>query len=737
MKKILILLLFPIFLFAQAPDLSKGWKIKLGDDMAWAAPDFNDSDWKAIDPTTFYENQGYDGYNGYSWYRIKFKLNSNIKANSVLKDSIRFVVGRVDDIDATYLNGVKIGAIGRFPEDPLGISGWYDKIRRYALSVNNPLIRWDAENTIAVRVYDGGGGGGLWGVTPSADMVDVIDFVSLNIDAGGFDFSEKGNIKKLVKVENEHNSTLEGTLTLKIQPAKGAAMEQSTPVKASGNASFSHTFSFSNIENAKVTYSFAEKNTGKIISASQMTPYILTPKESPKPNITNAMVFGAKPSNPFLLRINATGERPMIFSVHNLPQGLSLDAQTGIITGTSPSKSGEYGIAVTAKNGSGETTKVVKLMIGEQLALTPPMGWNSWNCWAMSVSAEKVKQSADAIKTSGLINHGFSYMVIDDGWQGKLAANGSTGTNEKFPDMGALSKYLHQQGLKFGIYSSPGKMSCGGLLTSLGHEKEDAKQWADWGVDYVKYDWCSYNDYLATPQKSWTEVEQVLPFKKMNDALLENKRDMLLSVCNWGMNDVWKWANKTGGQLWRTTGDIEDSWASLSTIGFSQPALAEYSKIGGWNDPDMLIVGWVGWGDKLHQTHLSPSEQYTHISLWAMLNAPMMIGCDVSKLDEFTYNLLANHEIIAINQDELGKVARVAFKNADWQVWIKDLADGSKALAFFNMKNETQQLNLKWSDFGLSKPKSVRDAWRQKKISAKAALKSEVQAHGCMLFKLK
>ena len=739
MKKLLFLLFaIPTFLFAQTPDLSKGWKIKMGDDMAWSKPAFNDADWKAIDPTTFYENQGYDGYNGYSWYRVKFKMPYSLRKNSVLKDSVRFIIGRVDDIDATYLNGVKIGQIGRFPEELGGAMGFYDVLRRYALPVNSSAIRWDEENVLAVRVYDGGGGGGLWGVMPSADMVDLIDFATLNIDAGGFDFSEKGNIKKMIKIENGYNGTLLGTLSMKIQGATGNPIEKTASVNAAAKGNYTHTFTVPNIENAKVTYTFTEKNTGKTLSAFQMTPYILTPKESPKPNITNASIFGAKPNNPFLLAVRATGDRPMTFYAKNLPEGLKMDTKTGIVTGVTTSKSGEYVVEFMAKNTLGKSKKMVKIVVGEQLALTPPMGWNSWNCWAMSVSSERVKQSADVIKSSGLVNHGFSYMVIDDGWQGKKTlANGATSSNEKFPDMKALSDYLHADGLRFGIYSSPGKISCGGLPATFGREKEDAKQWADWGVDYVKYDWCSYSDELATKQKEWTEAEQLLPFKKINDELLKQKRDMLLSVCNWGMNDVWKWAHKSGGQLWRTTGDIEDSWASLATIGFSQPDLAQYTHKGGWNDPDMLIVGWVGWGDKLHQTHLTPSEQYTHISLWCMLNAPLMIGCDVSKLDDFTYNLLGNDEIIALDQDELGKVAKVVLKNDNLQVWQKELADGSKAIAVFNMKNESQKVNLKWSDIGIVEPKKVRDAWRQKDLLSKNAFDEILLPHGCLVLRVK
>ncbi|MEK7256051.1 MAG: putative Ig domain-containing protein [Bacteroidota bacterium] len=732
----LLAFLLPLLTAAQIP--LETWKFSTGDDPARAAPAFDDSAWASIKGSTVYENQGYDGYNGYSWYRVKFTLPASLREQSFLKDSLRIIVARVDDIDATYLNGVKIGQTGSFPEEPGGAKGIYDKLRRYALPANHPAIHWDAQNVIAVRVFDGGGGGGLWGLVPSVGMVDVIDFLSLNADAGAFDFSKKGFITKEVRVESKFAQAASGTLTLRVQPKKGKPLVQSAAVTLTPGGTFNHVFEFQNLENAVVTYVFSEKNTGKTLSASQITPYLLTPPEKPEPKITNAAVFGASPGKPFLWALRATGERPMSFGATGLPAGLKIDSKTGIITG-SVATAGDYSVKLTAENRLGKTSKTIQIRIGKDLlCLTPPLGWNSWNCWGIAVSDERVRQSADALVSSGLVNHGWAHINVDDGWQGKHNEAGEMSANEKFPGMKALGDYLHGQGLKFGVYSSPGASTCGGLEGSLHHEFSDAKTWASWGVDYVKYDWCSYTDFLGKPQKDWSLEEQALPYRKLSDALEATGRDIIHSVCNWGMGDVWNWGKQSGGQLWRTTGDIEDSWESLYAIGFSQAKITAHASPGGWNDPDMLIVGWVGWGDKLHQTKLTPAEQYTHISLWAMLSAPLLIGCDLGRLDAFTYNLLANDELLAINQDALGKSAMLVKKTDDTQIWVKELADGSRAVAVFNLSENDRNINLNWQEMGLKGYKKLRDAWRQKDLGkAKKEFSAEVFGHGVAVLVLR
>lgn len=732
---ILLFFFFLAFFTSHAQIQLPDWKFKTGDNPAWASPDFDDSEWATIKGNTVYENQGYP-YNGYSWYRVHFQLSDELREQSYLKDSLRIIAARVDDIDATYLNGVKIGGIGKFPEEEGGPAGFYDVLRRYVLPWNHPTIKWNEENVIAIRVYDGGGGGGLWGLTPSVGMVDLIDFVTLNTDAGGFEFSKKESIQKLIQVENTYQNAISGKLSIAVKTKKGEIIHQDDiDINVKNNGATQHTFSFPYAENVAVTYTFTEKNTNKQLSATQITPYILTPPEAPTPNITNALVYGARPNHPFLWAITATGKRPMIFKATGLPKGLKLDPKSGIISGTSMQK-GDYKVQLSAKNHLGKSTKEVTIKIGDDILLTPPLGWNSWNAWGMAVSDERVRQSAEALVTVGLVNHGWNYVNIDDGWQGERDSTGRILTNEKFPDMPRLGDYLHSLGLKYGIYSSPGERSCGGLAGSLGHEAQDVDTWADWGIDYIKYDWCSYNEYMKAKGRAagtWTEEEYIHPFRVLADAIDEVDRDMVFSVANWGQGKAWEWGEKTGGQLWRTTGDIEDSWESLKAIGFSQEVPASYSHPGGWSDPDMLIVGWVGWGDKLHQSRLTPAEQYTHISLWSLLSAPLLIGCDLSRMDAFTYNLLANSEVIAINQDPLGKGAKVVYEKDDVMVWVKELHDGKRAVGIFNLANHDRSVSVNWADLKLDAYQQIRDAWRQTDIEKTATYSVDLEAHGVQL----
>jgi len=420
-----------------------------------------------------------------------------------------------------------------------------------------------------------------------------------------------------------------------------------------------------------------------VMGAPPVTPYILTPAESPKPRINGAKVYGVRPGHPFLFLVAATGKRPMIYSAVNLPKGLKLDSQTGIITGKLETK-GETMVTLTVKNALGTAKRDLKIVCGDKIALTPALGWNSWNCFANAVDQDKVKAAADAMVKSGLINHGWTYINIDDCWEikpdsqdpilkGDLRdANGMINTNKKFPDMKGLTDYLHAKGLKAGIYSSPGPTTCAGFTASYKFEDKDAQRWADWGFDYIKYDWCSYGQ--ISKGKTLDELQK--PYIVMREALDKVDRDILFSFCQYGMGDVWKWGEKIGGNSWRTTGDITDSWSSMSKIGFNQAGQEQYAGPGHWNDPDMLVVGLVGWGPQLHPTRLNADEQYTHISLWSLLDSPLLIGCDMTRMDAFTLNLLTNDEVIAINQDPLGKQAGRVYKEAGLEIWVKDMEDG-------------------------------------------------------------
>ena len=474
-------------------------------------------------------------------------------------------------------------------------------------------------------------------------------------------------------------------------------------------------------------------------------PVILTPRPSPKPRINGAKVFGVRPGAPFLFAIPATGERPMTFSAAGLPAGLQLDPDTGRITGALKDK-GEYVVTLGAKNGRGSADRKFRIICGPQIGLTPAMGWNSWNCFASAVTAERVKAAADAMVNSGLIQHGWTYINIDDFWevhrdskdptlQGpQRDAAGNILPNPRFPDMKGLADYVHNKGLRIGLYSSPGPWTCGGCVGSWQHEEQDARQYGQWGFDYLKYDWCSYGD-LVRGDNSLATLQK--PYRVMRAALDQAPRDIIFSFCQYGMGNVWEWGAEIGGNSWRTTGDIGDTWSSMSRIGFNQNGHEKFAGPGHFNDPDMLVVGKVGWGPQLHPTRLTPNEQYTHISLWCLLASPLLIGCDMTQLDDFTMNLLANDEVLEVDQDPLGRQAARVAADGQLEVWAKDMEDGSKAVGLFNRGENEALVTAKWSNLGLTGKQTVRDLWRQKDVGAFAnEFRASVPRHGVVLVKV-
>jgi alpha-galactosidase len=501
---------------------------------------------------------------------------------------------------------------------------------------------------------------------------------------------------------------------------------------------------------------------GDVSVAPPVAPYILTPPAPATPRINGADVFGVRPGSPFLFAIPATGGRPMTFSAKHLPRGLKLDSKTGRITGALKTK-GEFIVTLAAKNSLGTADKKFRIVCGDQIALTPPMGWNSWNCFAGAVSEEKVKSAADAMVKSGLINHGWTYINIDDYWQNHRDStdptlhgpfrdtNGFIVPNSRFPDMKGLADYIHGLGLKAGLYSSPGPWTCGGCAASWQHEEQDAQTYAKWGFDYLKYDWCSYGEIangkmtnvMNVPlwgKTATNDAGAIYPYQVMGNFLREQKRDIVFSLCQYGMADVWNWGGSVQGNCWRTTGDIVDTWKSMSGIGFHQDKAAPFAKPGNWNDPDMLIVGQVGWGN-LHPTRLTADEQYTHISLWCLLSAPLLIGCDMEKFDDFTLNLLSNDEVLALDQDALGKQATCVLINGDVRIYEKELEDGGRALGFFNLGSAPASLEFnQFAQLGFSGKQIVRDLWRQKDVAtidaAKDSLPLTIPAHGVVLYKL-
>jgi alpha-galactosidase len=347
----------------------------------------------------------------------------------------------------------------------------------------------------------------------------------------------------------------------------------------------------------------------------------------------------------------------------------------------------------------------------EVLAATPPMGWNSWNHFAERVTDADVRAAADALVSSGMRDAGYVYVNIDDAWQGERDANGVIHANSKFPDMKALTDYVHSKGLKIGIYSSPGPKTCAKFEGSYGHEDQDAKTYAEWGFDYLKYDQCSFGDIIN--REAGDNLEKATQihrdaYEKMHQALLKTGRPIVYSFCQYGLFAVWQWGPQNGANLWRTTGDISDNWESMTNIGFQQPGLEHFSGPGHWNDPDMLEIGNGGMNTK---------EYKVHMSLWVMLAAPLLAGNDLSKMDSDTRSILMNHDAIAIDQDKLGKQSSRIWAQGPLEIWTRELAGGKHAIAFFNRGNSAMAFDTKLSALDTMRGSRYRDVWTQKSVA--------------------
>ncbi len=355
------------------------------------------------------------------------------------------------------------------------------------------------------------------------------------------------------------------------------------------------------------------------------------------------------------------------------------------------------------------------------LARTPPMGWNSWNKFAGRVDDAAVRAMADAMVSSGMKDAGYQYINIDDTWEGGRDAQGNITTNKKFPDMKALADYVHGKGLKLGIYSSPGPNTCAGYEGSYGHEAQDARTYAAWGIDYLKYDWCGARNL-------YTDEEMPAVYQIMGDALLATGRPIVYSLCQYGRLDVWKWGRDVGGNLWRTTGDIRDAWDSMTRIGFNQDSLAPFAAPGHWNDPDMLEIGNGGMTD---------DEYRTHMSLWSILAAPLLAGNDLRTMTPAIKEILTNRDVIAIDQDRAGKQGRRVAKSGDTEIWTRPLADGSFAVAVFNRGAASAIVPVRWAELGIGAHGSVRDLWLHANVDAKGAeLSATVPSHGVAMWRV-
>ena len=355
-----------------------------------------------------------------------------------------------------------------------------------------------------------------------------------------------------------------------------------------------------------------------------------------------------------------------------------------------------------------------------QVAQTPPMGWNSWNHFACKVNDEVVRAQAEAMASSGMKAAGYTYINIDDCWQGKRDAQGRIQPNEKFPNMKALADYVHSKGLKLGIYSSPGPKTCAGYEGSLGHEQQDAQTYAEWGVDYLKYDYCSFRGDLEA---------QKAAYKKMHNALEKTGRPIVLSLCQYGMDRVWSWGASVGGNLWRTTGDITDNYDRMTLIGFGQNGLERFAGPGHWNDPDMLEVG---------NGKMNHDEYLTHMSLWCLLAAPLLAGNDLSKMTPETIAILTNAEVLAVDQDRAGKQGYRVWQEGPLEVWMKPLADGSKAVGLFNRGESGASVTVEFSAIGVRGSATVRDLWAKKDLGKfERSFTANVPTHGVVMVRVR
>lgn len=717
---------------AQNLSVSKAL-FKQGDDMNWVKPEMDDASWTEIDITKLWDKQGFPRNNrAYAWYRIHLNIPKSLLKGADQQNVLIFEMPKADDVDECYLNGKLIGSTGRMPTHPAGYFCGVDIVRNYLVDTKTGGIRWDAENVIAVRVYNRGGSGGLFWRPLTLRCPNASEGLSMRLVE-----ENNGQSHCDVEISSAYASSTSGTFTATLTDretgAKISSLTKRLSIRRGKPACVSVPYDKHKM--CLLTATYTDAKTGKVLSENKEMKYLLTPAAPATPRFNNAPLYGVRPGSPIIYRFPVSGEKPMKFSCDNLPAGLQLSESNGALSGKID-KPCVLTFTVTAENARGKASQKFTLKVGEHMiGLTPPMGWNSWNCFGLSVSQEKVISSTQALIDKGLADYGYSYINIDDGWEAPdRNPDGTIEANEKFPSIKGMIDWLHEQGLKFGIYSSPGETSCGGYLGSLGYEKQDAEVWNKWGVDYLKYDWCSY-ERVREENNDWGFPSCVRPYLLMQKFIREQPRDIFYSLGPLGGTQVYLWGIYCDGNSWRTAQDINDTWGSILDVGFRQQAgLAKYSSVGHWNDPDMLVVGKVGWGGNLRETRLTPDEQYTHITLWTLLASNMLIGCDIAQMDDFTLNLLCNNEVNAINQDVLGQQADRISKEGDIEVWSRPLSDGAIAVGIFNVGDKEQSIDMK-ALIPVKEPlKTIRDLWRQKDLPA-GELNCTIPAHGCRYLK--
>ncbi len=505
-----------------------------------------------------------------------------------------------------------------------------------------------------------------------------------------------------------------------------------------------------------VTLAAASGAAAQTSSVAPAVPVSLTPRSAATPRLNGPKVFGVRPGAAFLYSIPVTGARPMTFAVDALPAGLVLDSTTGRLTGQLQ-QPGEYPVTLRATNALGTATKPFRIIVGEEIALTPPMGWNSYNCFGERVTQDLALRAARQFLQLGLDRHGWTYINMDDGWQGDRTGPGHALAADpaRFTDIKAMVDEIHAMGLKAGLYSSPWVVTYGGkpggsaenpagtpqawpkaphnarqLPFAIGKYRftyADARQFAAWGFDYLKLDWGP----VEAPET-----------KEMHQALRATGRDIVLSLSNNHIKSLFAIIGEVApwAQSWRTTTDIRDRWGRMAwDIGFAQNQWAPFSRPGHFNDADMLVVGWIGgWNpDNLHPTQLTPDEQYTHLSLWCLLASPLLIGCDLERMDDFTLGLLTNDEVLEVDQDSLGLQGVQVGGQGETKVYAKKLDDGSLAVGLFNLGAASAKVTAVWPELPVTGRQRVRDLWRQQDLGVfTEKFEATVAPHGVVFVRL-
>ena len=468
---------------------------------------------------------------------------------------------------------------------------------------------------------------------------------------------------------------------------------------------------------------------------------VLTPKAGPQPRLNGATIYGCRPGHPFIYRIPCQGQRPLSFTADGLPPSLQLDAVSGIVTGQAPA-AGEFRVTLRATNSHGESTRIFRIVAGETLALTPPMGWNHWYTHYDRITDKLVREAAEVMISSGMADVGYQYVNIDDCWMnapknkdplrvGPLRdGKGEIVPNKHFPDMKGLAEYIHAKGLKAGLYTSPGPLTCGGFAGTFQHEEQDARTFAEWGFDFLKYDWCSYGHIAqggSAEDKNiphWSKGPPDLasyqyPYRLMGELLKKQSRDIVFNLCQYGMGNVWEWGTDVGGQCWRSAGDLGFELNRITEVAMKNSEHRAWSRPGSWNDPDYIQIGYIGSAKRMGAPEpcgLSPNEQYSYMSLWSLMAAPLVYSGDMGNLDEFTLNVLCNPEVIDINQDALGQGAAPVVITPKTYLMVKDLEDGGKAVGFFNRADQPATITAPWPVLGLKGRVTIHDVWRQQDL---------------------